>query len=102
MKDGGSVIIDHRDSPGLTAEQARLAGYDPKHCGEGAYYEAGTLTCKHCKSVVVKNKFRVRERAFCGKCSGFICDACHAESTLPLYVHKSIFNKIDDLLTGAP
>lgn len=65
-----------------------MAGYDPKFCAEGKVYEAATLTCCHCKTALVKNHFRIRERAYCAKCSGqYLCDHCHMKSLEPLYSH---------------
>lgn len=44
----------------------------------GAVVECPTYTCSHCNRVVIMNPDRVRERAFCGKCSHRICDQCEA------------------------
>lgn len=86
--DGGVIIVDHSASPGLPEDIARLAGYDPKLCTEGKIFEAATLTCAHCKTALVKNQFRIRERASCFKCGGqYICDYCHMKSKDPLYSH---------------
>lgn len=90
----GEIIIDHRASPGLPEDVARQAGYDPKLCREGKLYEAETLTCSHCRNVVVKNPFRTRERNYCAKCSGhYICDYCAYQVTLSGHIHMS-FEKI--------
>lgn len=84
----GYLMIDHRASPGIPEDIARQVGMDPKYAGEGKLLEAATLTCNHCKCVLMKNPLRVRERAACVKCGGhYICDICHAESTQPLYSH---------------
>lgn len=86
--DGGVIIVDHSASPGLPEDIARAAGYDPKFCIEGKIFEAATLTCAHCRTSQVKNKFRIRERANCMKCGGqYICDICHANTKRPLYSH---------------
>ena len=37
-----------------------------------------TYTCAHCRSLVVLNPTRRRERAFCKRCEYWICDDCHA------------------------
>lgn len=83
----GYLMIDHRVSPGLPEDIARWTGLDPKHCGEGKLLEAATLTCAHCKTVVVKNPLRVRERARCFKCNHYVCDNCYAEMQMPGYNH---------------
>lgn len=95
--DGGVIIVDHSASPGLPEDIARMAGYDPKFCGEGKIFEAATITCAHCKTVYVKNHFRIRERAHCAKCGGqYICDGCHAKSKEALYSHLP-FEKLAEI-----
>lgn len=76
MKQQGYLMVDHRASPGLSTEEALAAGYDPSLSGEGKVYEADTMTCAHCKSVVVKNPFRTRDRPHCYQCDHYICDFC--------------------------
>lgn len=69
-------MVDHRASPGLSTQEALQAGYDPKFSGEGKVFEADTMTCAHCKNVVVKNPFRTRDRPHCYQCDHYICDIC--------------------------
>lgn len=84
----GYLMIDHRASPGLPEDLARATGLDPKYCGEGKVFEAATLTCSHCKAVVVKNPLRTRERAKCARCGWhYVCDMCAAEMASPDYDH---------------
>lgn len=100
--DGGVIIVDHSASPGLPEDIARAAGYDPKLCGPGKVYEAATMTCAHCKTCLVKNPMRVRERAYCAKCGGqFICDFCHIASLEPTYSHLPFEKLRDNLLKSA-
>lgn len=81
-------MIDHRASPGLPEEVAHTTGLDPKYCAEGKLLEAATLTCSHCKAVVIKNPLRTRERASCVKCGNhYVCDFCAAEMAKPDYSH---------------
>ena len=75
-KHEGYLLVDHRSSPGLPEDIARMAGYDPQHCGEGKMYEQASLTCAHCKNVVIKNPLRTRAREYCIKCDHYICDGC--------------------------
>lgn len=85
----GYLMIDHRASPGLPENIARLAGYDPLFCREGKVYETATLGCAHCGGAYVKNPFRVRERASCSLCGGrYVCDTCNAVRSSPDYVHR--------------
>lgn len=91
----GELMIDHRASPGLTEDQARLFGYDPTAVKEGKLFEAATMTCGHCGTIVIRNPGRTRERGFCPKCSHYICDQCVSETRQPDYVHQSRQQKIE-------
>jgi hypothetical protein len=95
----GYLMVDHRASPGMSEEFARQNGLDPRFCREGAVYETATIGCPHCGSVVIKNPFRVRERAHCIKCDKYICDFCEMARTNPDYVHRTI-DQIHELLTA--
>ncbi len=95
----GYLLIDHRASPGLPEEVARQTGLDPRYCGEGKMLEAATLTCAHCKSVVVKNPARIRERAKCVKCGWrYVCDFCAAEMDKPGYQHLPFAAQVEQQL----
>lgn len=97
MKNEGYVMVDHRASPGLPEKVAQRLGYHPSQVKEGAMFEAATFGCPHCGGTVVKNPARVRERAFCFKCSTNICDVCAAVSREPGYVHHTV-KEIADLV----
>lgn len=79
----GYVLIDHRDSPGFTCDEATAGGRSgiANHIGKGKKFEAATLKCGHwpCGRMVIKNPDRTRARAFCPKCDHFICDYCESE-----------------------
>src|SRR6185369_6445733 len=93
----GFLLIDHRASPGIPADVATQIGMDPKLVGEGRMLEAATLTCAHCKTVIVRNPYRTRERARCPKCSHkYLCDICAFHATLPDYNHKPFEAKVDE------
>lgn len=97
----GYLMVDHRASPGLPEDVARAVGYDPKLCVEGKIFEADTLTCSHCKGVVVKNPLRTRERHSCLKCGNhFICDGCAFRATLPDYSHTPFDKALEDHLAA--
>ncbi len=92
----GYLLVDHQASPGLPEDVAIAAGYDPLMCREGKRFEAATLTCAHCKSAIVKNPLRVRQREACMKCSGrYICDICAFKASLPDYVHSPYTRYVD-------
>jgi len=97
----GYVMVDHRASPGLPEDVARMCGYDPALCREGKMYEAASLTCAHCKVAVVKNPLRTRERANCAKCGfRYICDLCDAARFHADYVHTPFEQRFEEALSG--
>lgn len=97
----GYLMIDHRASPGISEEVARLSGFDPAQCGEGKLFETATLTCAHCKGSVVKNPLRTRERPHCVKCNHYICDGCAFTASQSDYVHTPFEKKVEDTINAA-
>lgn len=92
----GYLLVDHRASPGISEDLAVRLGLDPHQVREGKVYEAATMTCAHCKSAVVRNPLRTRERASCMKCGGkFICDDCALQARLSGYSHLPFDKKVD-------
>jgi hypothetical protein len=73
----GELLLDHSDSPGISDEDAVLAGL-PIGAGRRRF-EAPTYTCSHCQYVVILNPKRNRDRAYCRGCDHLLCDACGAE-----------------------
>lgn len=97
----GYLLVDHRASPGLPEDIAIKSGYDPKLTKEGKLFEADTLTCSHCKVVVIKNPMRTRERGKCPKCGyHYICDLCDFAMHQPDYSHLPYEQVIDLTLEG--
>jgi hypothetical protein len=76
----GYLIIDHRDSPGLTAADVAHVP-NAVVVGKGETFEADVLTCSHCQRGVLLNPARERPRGYCGKCDHYICDSpgCQVE-----------------------
>lgn len=73
----GYVIVDHRESPGLTpADVAHVPG--AAAVAGGAVLERDVMTCSHCQRGVLLNPGRVRARAVCPKCHAYLCDGCEA------------------------
>ena len=85
----GCLIIDHRDSPGVTPEQVQGRG---PVVGKGQLLETATQTCVHCQRIVVLNPLRTRPRHYCQKCDDFQCDLC---ANLPC---KPFAKVIDEIL----
>lgn len=102
----GYLLVDHRASPGLTEQEARLLGYEPALTREGKVYEAGSLTCCHCKTVAVKNPFRQRPRESCPKCRNvrgdrkYLCDFCYADTFRADYSHDPWDKKVDAVVNA--
>ena len=86
----GYLSIDHRFSPGVTADVARANGFDPRQLASGQHMECATLFCKHCGGTWAKNVFRSRERAYCAKCDHYICDVCDSKRHAADYVHFNV------------
>lgn len=73
----GYLVIDHRDSPGLSAaDVAHVPG--AVAVGAGQVFEVDVLSCSHCQREVRLNSKRVRPRGYCPKCNHYICDTCEA------------------------
>lgn len=72
----GYLLIDHRASPGVSAEFVRASGKAAPFAGEGQMLEAPTITCSHCHQVLIVNPDRQRARGYCGKCDHYVCDRC--------------------------
>lgn len=96
----GYLTIDHRNSPGLNEDLAIKLGYHPDQVREGSFFEADTITCAHCKTIVVLNPLRTRNRHKCFKCNSYICDNCSAASVATGYNHCS-FNELADKFMNA-
>ena len=101
----GVLVVDHRNSPGLTDADLLSAGLDPRthpHVGKGAFYESATITCAHCQAIVILNPQRSRPRNYCAHCDHYVCDlpqcVLMAAGTLP---HRSMEQVFDDVLNAA-
>jgi hypothetical protein len=70
----GYLLIDNRESPGVSREQVSIAG--APFVPAGMMYESAVYTCSHCQRGVVMNPDRSRERGFCRGCNHVICDSC--------------------------
>jgi hypothetical protein len=72
----GYLMIDNRESPGVSDEIGlAISPKLPLGFGKGMF-EAPTVTCSHCQTVVVLNPGRTRDRPYCAKCDHYICDIC--------------------------
>lgn len=78
----GYLLIDHRESPGITQEQAAQAGKDTLAVGKGVKFESATINCSHCSVLVVIRPERTRARGYCSKCDHYVCDPCETNRVL--------------------
>jgi hypothetical protein len=73
----GYLIIDHRDSPGLSAaDVAQMPG--AVAAPAGTVLERDVKQCSHCQRDVLLEPLRTRARGYCPKCDGYVCDGCEA------------------------
>lgn len=77
----GYLLIDHSQSPGVSEELLQQSGIPGAAVGPGKVFEAATITCSHCQTMVILNPLRTRARNYCAKCDHYICDnpGCNAE-----------------------
>lgn len=63
-------------------------------------HEMATYQCHHCNGTVVMNPNRTRERAYCRRCDGYICDNCALvrQQTLTCKPFTAV---VDELLEAA-
>ncbi len=82
LSQSGELVIDHRDSPGISLEWARanlhhlIASGATTIVGGGKKFETGVKNCAHCNADVVLHPQRKRDREWCAKCDAYICDPC--------------------------
>jgi hypothetical protein len=68
----GLLTIDHRNSPGVSAEFVRASGLSAPVVRAGQVFESATVTCAHCNVVVVLNPDRTRPRGYCRTTLGLL------------------------------
>ena len=86
----GYMEVDHRESPGFTADQAVATGWRriASQVGKGQRAQVPTAICGHtragflCEAMVILNPMRTRDRGFCPKCQSYLCDQCELERRL--------------------
>ena len=95
----GYLQVDHRNSPGISAEEVRRVNALGKNKFEfvpaGMKFESATRVCCHCGTPVVLNPDRSRPRGYCRKCDAYHCDKIECQECTP-------FRKIMDLANDTP
>lgn len=70
------VLIDHRNSPGISQEFMRANRLDGPAVGAGVTFESAMVVCHGCGRDVILNPNRTREREWCMKHDAYLCDDC--------------------------
>jgi hypothetical protein len=70
----GYLLLDNRQSPGISKEFIQASGKKVPFVPEGTLGEFSTITCSHCHAIVILNPLRNRTRGYCAKCDHFVCD----------------------------
>lgn len=100
LKDhAGYLFIDHRDSPGISPEEAaKVPGAISS--GKGELFEADVKMCSHCERAILLNPARERPRGYCQKCNHYICDepGCNIECN-PI---RKLLDQIQNTLVKTP
>lgn len=76
QSDEAYVMIDHRNSPGISQEFMAANGLDGPAVGAGRVMESAMVVCGHCNTDVILNPNRSRNREWCWNCDKYICDKC--------------------------
>jgi hypothetical protein len=96
----GELVIDHRNSPGISLEWAAAVGISGPIVGAGKTFESGLKNCTHCGGDVIMNPMRQREREWCRVCDAYICDNCGLLRKLGGYEHKTARQQIEEIYTS--
>ena len=97
----GYLLIDHRESPGFTPEEAAMAGRGTLPVGRGRRVELPTVNCSHCERLVLMNPLRTRDRGYCPKCDRYLCDQCELVRVQSGGECHSFKKKIDQFMENA-
>lgn len=77
----GYLLVDHRNSPGITEADLATVPADRRReflaQSAGHQFEAPTLRCAHCGTIVVLNPARTRPRHWCSHCDHYVCDSAN-------------------------
>lgn len=92
----GYVEIDHRESPGITHEEAARVG-SRIAVGAGQRLQAATWRCCGCEAQIVLLKERARSDNYCGACDSYMCDRCLLIKKVTGY-HKPFWKVVEDFM----
>ena len=72
----GYVLIDHRNSPGISHEFVRANNLDVPAVGAGQVFESAISVCHACGGDIILNPNRSRPREWCMEHDAYMCDRC--------------------------
>lgn len=70
------LLIDHRNSPGITPEFLHKNNLSGPAVGSGQSFESAMFNCCGCGADVILNPDRSRAREWCFACDKYMCDSC--------------------------
>lgn len=70
------VLIDHRNSPGISQEFIHKNRLDAPAVGAGQTFESAIAVCHGCGGDIILNPNRTREREWCMEHDAYLCDSC--------------------------
>jgi hypothetical protein len=70
------VLIDHRNSPGISAEFVSAHNLDAPAVGAGQVFESAITVCHSCSGDIILNPQRTRQREWCREHDAYLCDRC--------------------------
>lgn len=90
------LLIDHRNSPGISQEFVQKNNLDVPVVGAGAVFETAMAICHCCGADIVLNPNRTRAREWCMEHDAYMCDRCALTRKLTGSC-VSLRKKLDDL-----
>ena len=93
------LLIDHRNSPGISQEFIHANHLDAPAVGAGQVFESAMAVCGHCGADVVLNPNRTRERGWCWSCDKYLCDGCTTLRTVSGVPCKPMAQQLDEIYT---
>jgi hypothetical protein len=70
------VLIDHRNSPGISQEFVHKNRLDAPAVGSGQVFESAIVVCHCCGGDIILNPNRSRQREWCMVHDAYLCDRC--------------------------
>lgn len=74
--DEAYILIDHRNSPGISQEFIASHGLNAPAVGSGEVLESAIVVCHGCGADVILNPNRSRPREWCMQHDAYLCDRC--------------------------